>query len=90
MELLGAVYPERSEGNPRPSRYYRDAPGKSLMGEDCRLDNGGADGIRTHDLLDAIEARSQLRHGPTAENGCEVYNIGHAAPSNQEGASRVV
>ena len=26
---------------------------------------GGADGIRTHDLLDAIEARSQLRHGPT-------------------------
>jgi hypothetical protein len=31
---------------------------------------GGADGIRTHDLLDAIEARSQLRHGPTGgENG---------------------
>ena len=28
---------------------------------------GGADGIRTHDLLDAIEARSQLRHGPTFE-----------------------
>jgi hypothetical protein len=30
--------------------------------------NGGADGIRTHDLLDAIEARSQLRHGPTGVN----------------------
>ena len=29
---------------------------------------GGADGIRTHDLLDAIEARSQLRHGPTGNN----------------------
>ena len=29
------------------------------------ISNGGADGIRTHDLLDAIEARSQLRHGPT-------------------------
>jgi hypothetical protein len=29
------------------------------------LNFGGADGIRTHDLLDAIEARSQLRHGPT-------------------------
>jgi hypothetical protein len=29
------------------------------------LINGGADGVRTHDLLDAIEARSQLRHGPT-------------------------
>src|SRR5215472_1641802 len=27
---------------------------------------GGADGIRTHDLLVAIEERSQLRHGPTA------------------------
>jgi hypothetical protein len=33
---------------------------------------GGADGIRTHDLLDAIEARSQLRHGPT---GSELLNI---------------
>jgi hypothetical protein len=29
------------------------------------LIHGGADGVRTHDLLDAIEARSQLRHGPT-------------------------
>jgi len=29
---------------------------------------GGADGIRTHGLLDAIEARSQLRHGPTESN----------------------
>ena len=27
---------------------------------------GGAEGIRTLDLLDAIEARFQLRHGPTA------------------------
>jgi hypothetical protein len=31
---------------------------------------GGADGIRTHDLLDAIEARSQLRHGPTEVLSC--------------------
>ena len=30
-----------------------------------RYEFGGADGVRTHDLLDAIEARSQLRHGPT-------------------------
>ena len=30
-----------------------------------RYEIGGADGVRTHDLLDAIEARSQLRHGPT-------------------------
>jgi hypothetical protein len=27
--------------------------------------NGGAGGVRTRDLLDAIEARSQLRYGPT-------------------------
>ena len=32
------------------------------------LKNGGAEGIRTLDLLDAIEARSQLRHGPTGNN----------------------
>ena len=31
------------------------------------ISNGGAGGVRTPDLLDAIEARSQLRHGPT---GC--------------------
>ena len=36
---------------------------------------GGADGIRTHDLLDAIEARSQLRHGPT-EGISKVYHTG--------------
>jgi hypothetical protein len=34
---------------------------------------GGADGIRTHDLLDAIEARSQLRHGPTGDTP-KVYH----------------
>src|ERR1700689_4053793 len=53
---------KRSYGNPdgwqlilrRTEVYYAQA------------NVGGADGIRTHDLLDAIEARSQLRHGPTA------------------------
>jgi hypothetical protein len=34
----------------------------------CYEVSGGADGVRTHDLLDAIEARSQLRHGPTDES----------------------
>jgi hypothetical protein len=29
---------------------------------------GGAEGIRTLDLLDAIEARFQLRHGPTGND----------------------
>jgi hypothetical protein len=38
---------------------------------------GGADGIRTHDLLDAIEARSQLRHGPTAQELWFFYNTRH-------------
>ena len=33
---------------------------------------GGAEGIRTLDLLDAIEARFQLRHGPTG--GMNFYN----------------
>ena len=41
-----------------------------------RCEVGGADGIRTHDLLDAIEARSQLRHGPT-EGTTKVY---HSVP----------
>ena len=27
--------------------------------------SGGADGVRTRDLIDAIDARSQLRYGPT-------------------------
>jgi hypothetical protein len=38
-----------------------------LPGRAKQLFIGGAGGIRTPDLLDAIEARSQLRHGPT---GC--------------------
>src|SRR5882762_2325712 len=38
--------------------------------------NGGADGIRTHDLLDAIEARSQLRHGPTGVNYLHHFTSG--------------
>jgi hypothetical protein len=36
------------------------------------LSVGGADGIRTHDLLDAIEARSQLRHGPTEKESMSL------------------
>jgi hypothetical protein len=30
-----------------------------------RESNGGADGSRTHDLLNAIQALSQLSYGPT-------------------------
>ena len=43
---------------------------------------GGADGIRTHDLLDAIEARSQLRHGPT-ECGKQLKNCSILAAHGQ-------
>jgi hypothetical protein len=35
------------------------------MSQAAQLRFGGAEGIRTLDLLDAIEARFQLRHGPT-------------------------
>jgi hypothetical protein len=31
-----------------------------------RESNGGADGSRTHDLLNAIQALSQLSYGPTS------------------------
>ena len=41
---------------------------------------GGADGIRTHDLLDAIEARSQLRHGPTEG----VFSLPHSLRLNAQ------
>jgi hypothetical protein len=32
---------------------------------------GGAGGVRTRDLIDAIDARSQLRYGPTGKT-CSV------------------
>ncbi len=35
------------------------------------LREGGPDGIRTRDLLNAIEARSQLRYGPTGSDSVE-------------------
>src|SRR5580704_7338000 len=37
--------------------------------------NGGADGVRTRDLIDAIDARSQLRYGPTDVRLNFFYNI---------------
>jgi hypothetical protein len=33
-----------------------------------RESNGGADGSRTHDLLNAIQALSQLSYGPTKKD----------------------
>ena len=45
-----------------------------------KIEFGGADGIRTHDLLDAIEARSQLRHGPTGELPFNASIAGNLRP----------
>src|SRR5260370_28998345 len=50
--------------------------------------NGGADGIRTHDLLDAIEARSQLRHGPTGQKQLNPFYITTKAASMRSSLSK--
>src|SRR6266852_141309 len=42
---------------------------------------GGADGIRTHALLDAIETRSQLRHGPPGRKQLNSYYIRQSTSS---------
>src|SRR5207245_1633973 len=49
--------------------------------------NGGADGIRTHDLLDAIEARSQLRHGPTGMKQRKPFYMSAKAASTTSSLS---
>ena len=50
-------------------RYWADATGRIDKWLDfsgiAMKPSGGAGGVRTRDLLDAIEARSQLRYGPT-------------------------
>jgi hypothetical protein len=40
---------------------------------------GGADGVRTRDLIDAIDARSQLRYGPTVERRNSLITSGSRA-----------
>src|ERR1700722_18123471 len=45
--------------------------------------SGGAGGVRTRDLLDAIEARSQLRYGPTeCKYCCSFYSTLRMRASN--------
>src|SRR5260370_17540048 len=61
---------------------------------------GGADGIRTHDLLDAIEARSQLRHGPTEGTApilasrpslrLRLHSVGRKQAQGRRGAALLV
>src|SRR5277367_7016387 len=40
--------------------------------------SGGADGVRTRDLIDAIDARSQLRYGPTVVRRNSLITSGPA------------
>ena len=47
---------------------------------------GGAEGIRTLDLLDAIEARSQLRHGPTERYQFNIFATGQVCAEMSEGS----
>src|ERR1700728_2056482 len=55
--------------NPRPSRFTGTRFSR-------KLEIGGAGGVRTRDLLDAIEARSQLRYGPTECKYCKCcYSV---------------
>jgi hypothetical protein len=46
--------------------------------------DGGAGGVRTRDLLDAIEARSQLRYGPTDKRS-QSYSTSRHQASNARG-----
>jgi hypothetical protein len=55
----------KSKSRRKRNTARKQSGGKNRMGKSR---NGGAGGIRTPDLLDAIEARSQLRHGPTVSN----------------------
>ena len=41
---------------------------------------GGPEGDRTLDLLNAIQARSQLRHGPVFWNLYSVFDTTHLSP----------
>jgi len=54
---------EGGSGDGYGTKYDTNSRAQSTTQPQVKI--GGADGIRTHDLLDAIEARSQLRHGPT-------------------------
>jgi Phage integrase family len=55
----------RGSGGSHDTNNGTSSPAQPIEQPQVIEKNGGADGIRTHDLLDAIEARSQLRHGPT-------------------------
>jgi hypothetical protein len=52
----------RVEGEPR--NFLEEKKGEN---DRTRADDGGADGDRTHDLMNAIHALSQLSYSPTRE-----------------------
>jgi hypothetical protein len=47
--------------------------------------SGGPSGIRTHDLLNAIETRSQLRYGPIFQNSQGILRTFPSSPVDLEG-----
>ena len=73
--------PSQRKG-PRPYRYERRP--------DLHL-SGGAEGIRTPDLLIANETRYQLRHSPSASQGDAVGNVStrSAGPPNRSRTVRI-
>src|SRR4051794_8808658 len=67
---------ERDSERQSVARFQIDAVAKNggrtaalVFGVVCKslLENGGAEGDRTPDLVNAIHARSQLRYSPTGE-----------------------
>ena len=47
----------------------------SAADSETRESNGGADGSRTHDLLNAIQALSQLSYGPTERKMAGIVDL---------------
>src|SRR3972149_3550662 len=50
--------------------------------------SGGPSGIRTHDLLNAIETRSQLRYGPSGPGGVRTRDLFSAIEARSQLRSR--
>ena len=55
----------RKEHGQNTDNFIKMAIGENLNGVQMVDLIGGADGSRTHDLLNAIQALSQLSYGPT-------------------------
>jgi hypothetical protein len=56
-------------------RVSSESLSRATKYSNSRMSNGGADGSRTHDLLNAIQALSQLSYGPTRRKAETVFTI---------------